>query len=231
MRIHSLQHVPFEDLANIEVWAKGKGHEISRTMLFREEALPRLEELDWLIILGGPMNIYEDDKYPWLVKEKKFIAQAIARKKMVLGVCLGAQLIADVLGGKVYQNRHREIGWHSVFLTPEADKSSFFKSCSQKFIAFHWHGDTFDIPPGAARMAKSEACANQAFEYGGRVVGLQFHLESSLASIQRLIQNCGDEIVEGAYIQRPEDMLGQQKHLSEIKRMMEFLLDRMEKET
>jgi len=229
MRIHSLQHVPFEDLANIEWWAKEKGHGVSRTLLFKAEPLPSLAQLDWLIILGGPMNIYEEDKYPWLAQEKKFIAQAIVQKKIVLGICLGAQLIADVLGGKVYKNKHKEIGWFPVSLTPECPQSCFFKFWPQRFMAFHWHGDTFEIPPGALRIAESEGCASQAFEYRDRVVGMQFHLESSLSSIQRLIENCGDEIVEGPYIQRPENMLDQSGNLSEIKRMMEFLLDRMEK--
>jgi len=228
MRIHSLQHVAFEDLANIELWAKEKGHETSRTLLFQAEPLPSLAQVDWLIILGGPMNIYEDDKYPWLVQEKQFIAEAIAQQKIVLGICLGAQLIADALGAKVSKNQHKEIGWFPVSLTPEFSSSYVFKGWPRRFMAFHWHGDTFGVPPGALRVAESEGCANQAFEYKDRVVGLQFHLESSYSSIQRLIQNCRDEITEGPYIQRPEEMLGQQENLSEIHQQMKLLLDRME---
>lgn len=228
-RIHSLQHVPFEDLANIEVWARKKGHSVYRTLLFNDEALPRMDDFDWLVVMGGPMNIYEEEKYPWLVKEKKVISEAITRKKIVLGVCLGAQLIADVLGGKVYQNKFKEIGWYPVSLTPEAKKTRVFSSMSKKFMAFHWHGDTFDIPPGAIRTAESEGCAHQAFEYDGRVIGLQFHLESSEASIRKLIQNCGDELVNARYIQKAEKMLSQKNHLPEINEMMEVLLDQMEK--
>ncbi len=105
MRIHYLQHVPFEDLANIEVWAKEKGHSISVTRLYDDEEPPEIKDFDWLVILGGPMNIYEEKTYPWLIREKEFIGEAIAAKKIVLGICLGAQLIADVLGGKVTRNR------------------------------------------------------------------------------------------------------------------------------
>ena len=107
MRIHYLQHVPFEDLANIEKWAENRGHEVSKTLLFSGDGLPKLDKFDWLIIMGGPMNIYEHSKYPWLIKEKKFIGDVINDGKVVLGICLGAQLMADVLGGRVFRNEYR----------------------------------------------------------------------------------------------------------------------------
>lgn len=229
MRIHSLQHVPFEDPGNIESWAKDRGHGVSRTLLFQREPLPPFGDFDWLIIMGGPMNVYEEEKYPWLIEEKKFITEAIAQKKVILGVCLGAQLIAAALGAKVYRNAHKEIGWYPVFLTPDGEKSRLWGSLSPRFIAFHWHGDTFDIPVGAIRTAGSEGCANQAFEYKGRVVGWQFHLESTVGSIQRLIQHCGDELVDGPYIQQPEEMLAPEENLREIRGRLESFLDGMER--
>lgn len=229
MRLHSLQHVPFEDLAHVEEWARLKGHRISRTLLFSDDSFPPMSEFDWLIILGGPMNIYEEEKYPWLKREKKFIAEANAQQKVILGICLGAQLIADVLGGSVSKNPYREIGWHPVQLTAEAKNSSIFSAFPSRFIAFHWHGDTFAIPPGALRTAESEGCTNQALEYNGRVIGLQFHLESSIASIQRLIQNCGDEIVEGKYVQKPEEMMREKDHVPQINELMDLWLDNLEK--
>ncbi len=193
MRIHSLEHEPFEGLANIAAWAKKKGYNVARTLLFNNEELPDISEFAWLIIMGGSMNIYEEEKYSWLKEEKSFIAEAIAGKKIVLGVCLGAQLIADVLGGKVGRNKHREIGWFPVKLTKEAKNSSIFSTLPEKFTAFHWHGDTFKIPPGAVRMAESEGCTNQVFEYDrGRVTGLQFHLDYSEKSINLMFQNCGN---------------------------------------
>jgi GMP synthase-like glutamine amidotransferase len=228
MRIHYLQHVPFEDLANIEAWAKKKGHEVSGTMLFLAEPLPGREEFDWLVIMGGPMNIYEDDLYPWLAREKEFIRQAIADDKIVLGICLGAQLMADALGGKVVRNGHKEIGWFPVKLTSGAKSSKIFGVLPEEFVAFHWHGDTFDIPPGAKRAAESQACQNQAFELG-RAVGLQFHLESSMDSIDHLILNCSDELKDGKYVQRPKELLSHLDRFPEIRVLMEVFLNNMEK--
>ncbi len=229
MRLHSLQHEPFEGLANIEVWAKDRGHSISRTLLFNKEELPDIGDFDWLVIMGGSMNIYEEEKYPWLKEEKNFIAEAIANKKIVLGVCLGSQLIADILGGRVTKNKYKEIGWFPVTLTREAKNSPIFKTLPNKFFAFHWHGDTFKIPPGAARIAKSEGCANQAFECG-RVIGLQFHLEYSVESINLMLQNCGDEIVDGKYIQKQQEIESQYSNVAETQRILNLLLDNIERE-
>jgi len=229
MRLHYLQHVPFEDLENIKVWAERKDHSISRTLLFNDERLPDADDFNWLIVMGGPMNIYEDDKYHWLIEEKKFIEKAIANRKIVLGVCLGAQLIADVLGSTVYKNEYKEIGWFPISLTQESRKSALFNTLPDKFTAFHWHGDTFDLPAGATRIAENEGCANQAFEYNGRVIGFQFHLESSIESINLLLQNCGDEIVEGKYIQTPDEMLSLKHNVQQINSTMDLLLDNMER--
>ena len=229
MRLHYLQHVPFEDLARIEDWAEDRGHEISRTLLFDGRELPGIDEFDWLVIMGGPMNIYEVDKYPWLASEKRFIRDSIASNKIVLGICLGGQLIADVLGGKVQRNLYTEIGWHPVKLTPEGQKSRIFSILPDTFMAFHWHGDTFEIPPQALRAAESEACANQAFMLG-KAVGLQFHLESSMDSIDHLIKNCSDELVDGKYIQSQEEILSHVDWFPEINRLMALFLDNIEKE-
>jgi GMP synthase-like glutamine amidotransferase len=229
MRLHYLQHVPFEDLAKIEDWAKDRGHQISRTLVYDGENFPKLGEFDWLIIMGGPMNIYEEDKYPWLVKEKKFIKEAIKANKVVLGICLGGQLIADVLGGKVQRNAHKEIGWHPVKLTKEVEESKIFRVLPKEFMAFHWHGDIFNIPPKAIRMAESDGCANQAFVFN-KAVALQFHLESSIESINHLINNCGNELVEGKYIQGPKELLSQVGLFPQINRLMAVFLDNMEKE-
>jgi len=229
MRLHSLEHEPFEGLANIEVWANNRGHSITRTLLFKNEKLPRMEDFDWLVIMGGSMNIYEEDKYPWLIAEKRFIAEAIRNKKILLGVCLGSQLIADVLGGRVTKNKYTEIGWYPVILTKEARNSSIFSSFPEKFAAFHWHGDTFRIPPGAKRIAESEACANQAFEYR-KAIGLQFHLEYSIESIDLMFNNCGDEIVNDRYIQTPDEIAAQNGSVTEAQKLLNMLLDNMERE-
>ncbi len=133
------------------------------------------------------MNVYEEAEYPWLAAEKAFIAAAIGAGKPVLGICLGAQLIAAVLGGTVSKGPQPEIGWYPVELTPAGRELPLFAGFPDRFTALHWHGDTFSIPPGATHVASSAACANQAFAYdGGRVVGLQFHLEETRESLAQL---------------------------------------------
>ena len=232
MRIHYLQHVPFENLGNIENWALSKGHQISDTQLYNNDPLPEPEEFDWLIVMGGPMNIYEEDRFPWLAREKTFIKDAIDAGKIVLGVCLGAQLIASVLGAKIHKNQYPEIGWFDVRLTDAACKSRAFSRLPEQFTAFHWHGDTFDLPPGATWIAESDACRNQAFEYGGgRVIGLQFHLDTTLESIRRLVEHCGDELVPGEYVQGERELLADHREcLANLCGYSEILLNGIEGE-
>jgi len=229
MRLHYLQHVPFEDAANIALWARENGHSVSRTLLYNDEPPPGPDEFDWLVVMGGPMNIYEQDKHPWLAREKRCIEQAVAKDRTVIGVCLGAQLIADVLGGPVTRNKYPEIGWLEVQSTPETQNTRVFRDFPGSYVAFHWHGDTFAIPPGAVRIAKSEACPNQGFLYKHNVVGLQFHLETTEESMNRLIENCGHEIVPGKYVRSAEEMRGQKAHFPEIKSLMVRMLDALAK--
>jgi GMP synthase-like glutamine amidotransferase len=229
MRIHYLQHVPFEDLANIESWACSRGHIVSRTLLFANESFPDMSSFDWLVIMGGPMNIYEHDKYPWLIREREFIGRAIAAGKIVLGICLGAQLMSDVLGGEVTKNKYREIGWFPVSLTCDGQASPIFSVLPERFMALHWHGDTFSIPPGAQRMAESDACFSQAFVLG-KAIGLQFHLESSKDSIDHLLENCADELTGGPYVQRPEQLANSSDNLDSIHCLMKAFLDKIEEE-
>lgn len=227
MKLHYLQHVPFEGPASIEEWAKAKGWSLSPTRLFAGEPPPNIDGFDWLIIMGGPMNVDDEEKYPWLAQEKRLIERAIKAEKVVLGICLGAQLIATVLGAKVFPNRYKEIGWFPINLTPDALRSPLLDFLPQRLTAFHWHGDTFDLPQGARRLAESEGCANQAFLYGDRVLALQCHLESTKASVQELIAHCGHELVTGRYIQTAESMLGQDERFSIINQAMFGVLDRL----
>ena len=229
MRLHCIQHVPFEDMANIEVWAKNKGFRVSRTLLYEGEELPLLSAFDLLVVMGGPMSVHDEAQYPWLKREKKFIRQAMATGKMVLGICLGAQLIAHALGANVTKNPQKEIGWFPVKLTPEARNAPVFQGIPEELMAFHWHGDTFEIPKGAVHIASSEACVNQAFVLG-RIYGLQFHLESSRDSIERLIKNCGDELTHGKYIQDAEKIRSGMGYLKETGVALSLLLDRIEME-
>ncbi len=231
MNIHYLQHVPFEGPAKIGEWALDNKHNLTSTKLYENIALPPVESIDWLVVMGGPMNIYEEKDYPWLVQEKKFINEAIEAGKTVLGVCLGAQLIADVLGAKVYRGQHKEIGWLPIELTYEAKNSGLFGSLPEQFTVFHWHGDTFDLPAGAIQLAKSKGCEQQAFLYGDHVLGLQFHLESTVESVQKLVKHCKSDISEGEYVQKAETMLSEsQNYVQGLHEALELVLDKLSRQ-
>ena len=204
MIIHCLAHVPFEDAANIGRWAHNHGHSLNYTRFFQNDPLPSIDRFDMLAVMGGPMNVSEHDIYPWLVTEKEFIKKSIDKGKKIIGVCLGAQLIADCLGATVTPNPQKEIGWHPVTLTEAAQKSPLFAHMPTQMDVFHWHGDTFSIPPEAIHLAASRACANQAFLYGRNVLALQFHMEYSRQSIEKMLNACGSEIIDAPYIQHPE---------------------------
>lgn len=227
MHIHYLQHVAFEGLGSIEAWARQKGHTLSATHFYQGETLPAVEAADLLIIMGGPMNIYQEDTYPWLADEKRYIKKAISTGRRVLGICLGAQLIADVLGAKVYANHDKEIGWFPIETTEAASSSKLFSAFPRQLDVFHWHGDTFDIPTGAIHAARSAGCAHQAFVYDERVVGLQFHLETTPANAQQLIAHGEDELIAGRYIQSPQAMLANAARFDTINHAMQGLLDRL----
>src|SRR5581483_1717363 len=183
MRVHWLQHAEFEDLGCIAPWLAARGHAATQTRLYAGERLPAVGSFDWLIVMGGPMNIYEHERHPWLIDEKALIRAVLAANKRALGICLGAQLVADALGGPVTRNAQTEIGWFPVMLNAAGRASKVFAGFPQSFAAFHWHGDTFAIPPGYQGLMSSEACANQAYASAdGRVVGIQFHLEVTAAN-------------------------------------------------
>jgi GMP synthase-like glutamine amidotransferase len=227
LRIHYFQHVPFEDLGIIRRWIDSHAHSLSVTQFFLNSTLPKIEEIDWLIVMGGSMGVNDEDKYPWLIKEKKFISEAILQNKRVLGICLGSQLIASALGANVYPNAQKEIGWFPVRVTPDGKSSSLFKIIPQQFNAFHWHGDTFDLPKGARWLAESEACKHQAFSIGENVLGLQFHLEIDAENIDLLIQNCGNELQESKYIQSANQLRIAEKNFAKLHSYMYKILDQM----
>ncbi|HBG18923.1 MAG TPA: amidotransferase [Desulfobulbaceae bacterium] len=199
MRAHYLQHVAFEGLGSIEPWLREAGYDITATRFFESAKLPGAKELDLLVVMGGPMSVNDEGDYPWLPAEKHFIAEAIRAGVPVLGICLGAQLIAAAMGGRVYPNKAKEIGWLPVHRVSEESADVF--RFPDTATVFHWHGETFDLPPGAIRLASSEACANQAFQLGKSVIGLQFHLETTPVSAKSLTDNCRHELVPSPFIQ------------------------------
>jgi GMP synthase-like glutamine amidotransferase len=226
MRLHAFYHVPFEDVGSIKLWADEKGHTLSTTSFFADETPPPASDYDMLVVMGGPMGVYDEKDYPWLAGEKKAIEAAIAADKIVLGICLGAQLLSVVLGGSVTQNPVPEIGWFKVEMTPEGQNIPAFAGFPQSFYAFHWHGDTFSIPPGAVHAASSAACANQAFVYKNKVFGLQFHLETTPIGMQNLIKHCAAEVaIPGPTIHHPKQMHAGREAFKDIKAHMFGMLD------
>jgi GMP synthase-like glutamine amidotransferase len=221
MRIHYLQHVPFENPGSILDWARENGYPVTDTQIYRDSRLPAQDEFDWLVVMGGPMNIYEDEKYPWLTFEKQFIRNAIAGGKVVIGLCLGGQLIADAIGGKVTRNPQVEIGWLPVALTEQAHAMPLFSDFPPRPVVFQWHGDTFSVlPKDAECVAQSAACDHQAFVYKKRVFGFQFHLENTLQIIENLIENCGDEMIPGDFVQMPDALLAHSEYIAQCNGLM-----------
>lgn len=229
MKIHYLQHVHFEGLGSIEPVLKKKGHIISDTKFYDEEhRLPDPDDFDWLIVMGGPMGIFDYDKYSWLKAEKLFIRRAIDSGKLILGICLGAQLIADVLGASVYRNPQKEIGWFDISPSPAIKNTMLSDILPPKLKVFHWHSDTFDLPKGAINIASSEACQNQGFILDNRIFGLQFHLETTMQSAAALIENGRKELDVSKFVQTEEEMLADYSRFTIVNRVMNNVLNIIE---
>lgn len=207
MRAHCLQHVPFEGLGSIEPWLLANGAHVSMTKLFERAIFPPVADVDVLVVMGGPMSVNDDAEYPWLEAERRFIRQAIEREKVVLGVCLGAQLIARAMGARVYANPEREIGWWPIVGMSAAADVPRWASAGTETMVFHWHGETFDLPPGATPLARSAGCELQAFQLGRHVIGIQFHLETTPALVQGMVSECRTELAPSRFVQSESEIL------------------------
>ena len=215
MRIHSLQHVAFEDIGSMQQDIQQQGHQLTTTHWYRGDQAPALDTFDLLIVMGGPMGVYDEDQYPWLAAEKLFLLSCIQAGKKIMGICLGAQLIACVLDAKVTRNAQREIGWFPLTIAPAAAKHPIAKILAQCPEVFHWHGDTFALPKTATLLAGSAACAHQAYAIGENILGFQFHLETTPESAQALITHCGNELDGSDYVQDAKTItLAQQKFVA-----------------
>jgi GMP synthase-like glutamine amidotransferase len=231
VRVCYLQHVAFEDLGGIEPWLRERGHDVSGCRVYEDTCFPAMPDFDWLIVMGGPMGIHDDADNPWLPRERRFIGRALREGKLVLGICLGAQFLADALGARVHKNGEPEIGWFTLRATDEALQSATFSEVPAEFTALHWHGDTFEVPEGATLLASSDATAHQAFEAdGGRVLGLQFHLEATPAGIEALIAECPDELVELPHVESAERLrAGVAEHGPATLELLDRVLGAMER--
>ncbi|MBN1479046.1 type 1 glutamine amidotransferase [candidate division KSB1 bacterium] len=225
MRLHVLQHAPFENPGAILDWAYNAKIHAQSTHLYKNESLPALHDFDLLIVMGGPMSVHDDERIPWLRPEKKFIEQAIKAGVKVVGICLGAQLLADVLGARVYPHTFKEIGWFPIEWSAETLTQPLFDYMPRRLDVFHWHGDTFDLPRGALHLAKSGVCENQAFLYGDTVLALQFHLEVKQDNVIAMLDHCADDLVNMPYIQTREEILAGTRHCTTVNEKIFKLLD------
>lgn len=227
MRVLLLKHFDFDDESAVTSWAGDKGYACTVIDPSIEGILPHMESFDFLLVMGGPMSVYEEERYPWLAEEKKFILAAVHAGKAVFGICLGGQLLAEVLGGKVYRHEHKEIGFHPIRRTRQIHP--LFEGMPDRFHSYQWHGDAFDLPPGAERLAFSDACRNQAFAYGPNVLGVQFHLESTPSCIEAMLSRWSGELQAAPYIQNADRIREQLGRTRDSHAMLHGILNRFER--
>jgi len=194
---------------------------VERLDMHRNTALPpRIDGFDALIVMGGPMGVYEEEKYPFIKKELELLESALKKRVPVLGVCLGAQLLARAAGGRVFKGDAKEIGWHRVALEAEAGSDRLFMGFPDEFTVFQWHGDTFDVPPGAIRLASSGPFPNQVVRVGPNAYGVQFHFEVTETMVAEWLAINSDEAKEaggdaGAVLDEMRLKIGEVNRLGE----------------
>ncbi|MDQ6979542.1 MAG: type 1 glutamine amidotransferase [Mariprofundaceae bacterium] len=227
MRIHVLQHAAFEGPASIATaFAHNPAVTFTFTHLYQGEVLPSsTSDMSLILIMGGPMSVHDEVLYPWLKAEKQWLAQAVNDGCRIVGLCLGAQLIAEVLGGAVTKHTQKEIGWFPVVRM--TDESPWTQLLPPSLLAFHWHGETCSLPPDAQPLLRSEACANQAFIWKNQVLALQCHLEMTADSIAALCHHCSDDLVADTWVQQPESMQVSHEQLAVASSLMVGLIHYM----
>jgi GMP synthase-like glutamine amidotransferase len=220
MKAYIFQHVPFESPAAIKEWLVKNHFEINTVAFYSEYQLPSVEEVDWLVVMGGPMSVNDETELPWLKEEKTFIKKCIEAGKIVVGVCLGSQLIVSALGSRVYQGKQKEIGWFPVKFI----NTTIIKDTNP--MIFHWHGETFDLPAGAKLIASTDVCAHQIFTIGSNVLAMQCHLEMTGQAVTGMLKNCASELVEAPFIQSATEIeAGTKQYASAANGLLFKLLD------
>jgi GMP synthase-like glutamine amidotransferase len=196
MRALVLQHIAVEGPGRLGSLLQQQGWELETTALYAGEKLPAAPQAyQAIIVMGGPMGVYDEADYPFLCAEQTFLQQALAQNVPLLGICLGSQLLARALGARVYRNPCKEIGWYTVDLTPAGQTDPLFQGVASPVLVFQWHGDAFELPAGAVALASSPQCTHQAFRYGERVYGLLFHLELVPQMIHSWLTTFQEELV------------------------------------
>lgn len=205
-RAHFFQHEEFEGPGRIAHWLREGGWAVSVSMMHEGAEIPAPDHAELFVFMGGGMSVNDEAQLPWLAAEKQFIRTAIEADRAILGICLGAQLIASALGARVQPNpAGREVGWFPVRGTAAAGPGIL--RLPAEIAVFHWHGEMFDLPPGAVHLASSDACRHQAFQIGRAVVGLQFHPEATPDSVAALVASCPEDLRPSPFVQDAERIL------------------------
>lgn len=223
MKFLIIQHAEFEGPANIDAWITSRSHEIKIIKPYLGDDFPALDTFDNLIVMGGPMGVHDDHQYPWLSVEKSFIFDTIEdQSKKILGICLGSQLIAYILKTPVYRSSQPEIGWLPVKLNELEFVNQLRLPCPAEETVFHWHGDAFDLPYGSTLLASSEATKVQAYVLEKRILGLLFHLEMNVETIENMIKFAHADLERiGRFIQ-DADRIRALKYQAEINKNFLF---------
>ena len=227
MRFQCLQHVPFEGPGIIADWMSRQGHTMEPVRLFSGEHPLNPDELDGAVIMGGPMNVYQESRYPWLEVEKIFLDKMLQKDKYLMGICLGAQLLASVLGADVYPNSKKEIGWFPIKKTEAARQHPLLQGVPDSINVYHWHGDTFNLPEQALHLFENNLCRHQGFLHGNRVIGLQCHLEITPEGVKSITSHCKDELLVEANndsVQCAESMTDEHRFYNSMHQAMESIL-------
>ncbi len=213
MRALVLQHVAVEGPGTLASYLDARGWTLETAALYEGAHLPEdAQGYQAVIVMGGPMGVYDEAEYPFLPDEHQFLRRVLAQGVPVLGICLGSQLLAKALGARVYRNPQKEIGWYTVDLTPAAAADPLFAGLTSPVPVFQWHGDAFDLPVGATPLAASPLCPLQAFRYGDRVYGLLFHLELTPTVIQSWLEVFHNELVSLQGIIDPKRIVAEMPH-------------------
>lgn len=229
MRIQLIEHDP-EDFSrtNISLWAAEKGYQVNQIYVCNNEELPPIDSFDWLMVMGGSQHAWDIEGNAWLQKEKEFVNKSLSAGKIILGICFGAQLLAEALGGKLFPNPHKEIGWHEVALNRQGRESFLFHDIPSSFVTFHWHSDHFSLPPSCTRLAGSQATENQAFVDKDRpLVGLQFHPEYTRQMATYYAREHSQDWTSDDYVSTKDEVLARTAEIPDTYWLMETLLNNM----
>jgi GMP synthase-like glutamine amidotransferase len=229
MRWHCLQHLPDEGPGHAATWLAAHGHALTFTRLFEPAPVfPALAEFDGLLVLGGAMSVHDEAAYPWLAPEKAFLQSALRAGKITLAICLGAQLVAQALGGEVHPNPEPEIGFWTVRFSAKALTHPLLRGWPDKATVLHWHLDTFTVPPGALRVGMSAGCVAQGFVWGDGIIGLQFHPEMTEEMVEQLLAFENHETAAAQeFVQTAAQIRSKLKSVWKGRKLLEALLENM----